>query len=468
MARRALPAAALTLLLFALAVDHVEGQVHSVTKTQYTSVGGEIGKAAKQFLGGFVLVIIAYPLLWFNERRQAKMWALFGRAEKIAKPDVPSDKVVDENEARLVHVVGTTATNEVLRDEDFKTEVRNCARLEREVEMYQWKESEQETTRDTAMGGTETTTTYTYSLVWSSDAIDSSSFAQTAGHENPPMPLTSLKHRADHVTLGAFELPPRLADKMCNAQPLVGQELPPDAPAPKSGVGRKFKLVGGVYTTVEEGAVPQVGDMQVTFKKVPCGDCTVLAVQTAKSFAPLTCKMKTSSDRVVCEDEGASANEATAAMLDKATKGDDVDLEKGAGGCCFVCNVVGALVEANEEVFELLEERATLQQVIQVANAREKTQNTMLRIVGFVLFLVGHYLMFAFVPSLFRVIPLIGSWIHIFGKFLAAIASLLVSGVTWSLTVAIAWLSMRPLQATLLLLGAVLLFAIPTIVSKMF
>lgn len=469
---------ALGILILLLALDGVHGQVSGNTyvTTSSTSAFGEIKKAWKDLLAGFVLVALAYPMVWYNERRQAKMWTLFGRAADIAVQDVPPEKVDPANNAKLVHVVGVSATADVLRDEDFKVEVKNCAKLSRKVEMYQWKEIKDEKSSDDAMGGTTTTTTYEYQLDWDSDFVDSNKFAHPAGHENPPMPLKSKKLQAV-VTLGAFTLPPRLTDKMGNFQAVTAQEAPPEVGGgvlgwlPLSNLGGKtFKLSGNVYSTVEADQPPKLGDMRVTFEKVPCGDCTVLAVQNGESLAPLTYTMKVKDGRVV------SPSDETAAMLDKAAQEDDLEaaqalLKSDDVSLCTVCTpttcqAVGALIEANEEIFQLLERRATLKEVLDEAIQSQKCWHLFLQILSFFMFFIGHWMIFAFVPSLFRVIPLIGIWVKAFANFFAGIAAFLISVVVWTLTSALAWLSMRPVKAMLLLSVAVLLIAVPTILAS--
>merc|ERR1719401_566295 len=88
-----------------------------------------------------------------------------------------------------------------------------------------------------------------------------------------------------------------------------------------------------------------------------------------------------------------------------------------------------------------------------------------LQIVGFLMLYIGFDLIFQLFPVLFRIIPFLGKWIQLFGNFLAAIAAFLISGCLWCITVALAWLSMRPVKAILLLAVACALVLAPTYLS---
>uniref|UniRef100_A0A7S3WKY8 Uncharacterized protein n=1 Tax=Strombidinopsis acuminata TaxID=141414 RepID=A0A7S3WKY8_9SPIT len=98
------------------------------------------------------------------------------------------------------------------------------------------------------------------------------------------------------------------------------------------------------------------------------------------------------------------------------------------------------------------------------AHAEDTQQciHLVLQVLGFVLLFVGFHCMLSFVPTLFRVIPFLGTWIQWFGNFLATGASLLLAGCVWCLTVALAWLAMRPGKALLLLSVATLLVVLPS------
>src|SRR5205807_346720 len=90
------------------------------------------------------------------------------------------------------------------------------------VEMYQWEEKKETSTRKKVGGGEERTTTYSYNKSWESHPIDSSNFKESEEHQNPKaMPYDSRESQAEHVTVGAFTLTRSLLDKMSDFEPIA-------------------------------------------------------------------------------------------------------------------------------------------------------------------------------------------------------------------------------------------------------
>ena len=96
-----------------------------------------IGDAFMSFLVGIFLVIVAFPVLYYNELRHVHMSKIFEYAEGHIV-DVSADKVDRANQACLVCVRGKTSTAETLTDPDLGIQLTDCVKLRREVEMYQW------------------------------------------------------------------------------------------------------------------------------------------------------------------------------------------------------------------------------------------------------------------------------------------------------------------------------------------
>jgi len=435
-----------------------------VVRVSHTTAGQEVKKKAEGAMVGAVLIFLAFPILWFNERRQAKMWALFGRAKSIVKVNVSSDKVDPSNEARLVHAKGSTANEKELRDAQFGVSVENCAALRREVEMFQWVESEQKEEKDDNYGGKTTITTYSYTQEWRSDAQDSTGF-QEMGHDNPPMPCEGQTFRAEAVSFGAFNLSKTLIEKMCNFTQLTQKELPGQISL--SGRG-SVVLQGSQYSTVAPGMAPQIGDVRISFEKVPCGDATILAVQHNDSFAPLRADMTIKGGKVVRPEGGNAAlldHSNTSEMLDQAEKQENIDLDMD-GGCGACCALVGTLVESGEEIYMIAESEQSAAQMFKTAQNQQALIHTVLQLVGFLFLLIGWDAILSLLPSVFRFIPFIGIYIQYFGNFLASIVSFVLAVFFWCITVALAWLAARPMKAGLLLGVAALLFLVPWYISQ--
>src|SRR5690606_35426047 len=116
------------------------------------------------------------------------------------------------NEGRLVHVSGAVTATAPLADPLFGIR-QQALQLVRKVEMYQWREKSQSTTKEKIGGGKETTTTYTYEKVWSDKLIHSSGFKEQKGHVNPAeMRDGQERWVAQDARLGAFRFHSGLAE----------------------------------------------------------------------------------------------------------------------------------------------------------------------------------------------------------------------------------------------------------------
>jgi len=154
---------------------------------------------------GVVLVIGAGILLFWNEGRSAATIAALdeGARTVVAAPAQQPDPA---NEGKLVHVAGPAAYGGPARDADFGLDAPGL-RLQRAVEMYQWKEESHSDTQKKLGGGEETVTRYTYSKEWSDRRINSDSFHSADGHRNPPAPsIASRAFYAQQVKLAGYSV----------------------------------------------------------------------------------------------------------------------------------------------------------------------------------------------------------------------------------------------------------------------
>lgn len=250
------------------------------TEITHESWFSRIGGAVKGVVVGLLLVVVAFPLLFWNEGRSVKRYKTLkeGGGSVVS---VSSERVDAANEGRLVHVTGRADTQATLTDSTFGVSAP-VIKLRRTVEMYQWEERSQSKTKEKVGGGTETVTTYTYSKTWSAQPVRSDGFKHPEGHQNPgAFPYESAVHTADQVTLGAFTLSPSLVAKIGNFETLSvsAESALPELP-------KKAKPYGGGYYLGADPASPQVGDVRVTFQVARPGDVSVIAKQTGQTFAP--------------------------------------------------------------------------------------------------------------------------------------------------------------------------------------
>ena len=208
------------------------------SQSWFSRIGGSFAGA----IVGIVLMLVAFPLLWWNEGRAVRT-AQGLREGAGAVVSVAADGIDASREGALVHVSGLATTTETLTDEEFGM-AAPALTLVRSVEMFQWREEKKSEKRKKLGGSAETTTTYTYRTGWSRTAIDSAEFRQPDGHRNPgPLPWESKAIVAEQVTLGAFALPRDLVATIAARDPLRIAPSGAGQAAASSGV----RVVGGGF-----------------------------------------------------------------------------------------------------------------------------------------------------------------------------------------------------------------------------
>jgi len=363
----------------------------------YTEVTGQswfsrIVESIKAVFFGLVLFVVAFPVLFWNE----------GRAVRTAKSlqegagavvTVPADTVNAAHEGKLVHMMGEATTTETLSDPEFGVTLP-AIKLDRRVEMFQWQEEKKSETRSKLGGGSETVTTYSYKQAWSPSLIDSSSFKQREGHDNPrAMPVSSEAWTAKKVTLGAFTLSGQQVASLNNLEDVTVEEkaageLPPDTK-------QKTKFYNGGYYLGGDPASPAIGDARVTFQVVRPATVSIVARQIGSTFEPY---------------------------------------QAAAGGTILLLTYGSASAGA-------------MFKTEQQSNARV---TWFLRLAGFLVMALGLFLVF-------RPLAVVGDVVPIFGSLLSAGIGLFVFVVALALTfvtVAVSWLFYRPLLGIALLLLA--------------
>ncbi len=425
--------------------------IMAVTETTSEGWFSRLGGAIKGVFAGIILIFVAIIMLGWNEKRSVDRYNTIDYA-KNNFVETAADKIDSATEGKLVHFNGMTATNDVLTDKDFGVTVNNSLSLNRDVEMYQWKEIEHKSTKKNAGGSTTTTTTYTYEKGWASGLINSSSFHES-GHDNPTvLPYKAEDTVAENVTLGAHKIPSHSASHLGSAEAVA---LEADkVTAPVSAIIKGNTILYNLYkeekaqqakkafeananvatteTTATEAtatpeatttpvankafsaiefqaseAAPQIGDIRITFKKHPVCNATVVAEQ----------------------------------------KGEEIVAHKTPSG----------------EFYEVRTGLMTAAEVFKAAEDENAMLTWILRIVGFLMIWGGFGAIFKPISVLADVIPLFGdiaeSGISIISGLLAAVLSF---GV-----IAIAWLFCRPLIGILLLiLMGVAIFGIITLIAK--
>jgi hypothetical protein len=359
---------------------------NSFTEVSTESWFGRIGGAFKGILIGGVMFLLSFIILWVNEGRAVKTRKSLEEGESRVVA-VSCEKVDPANDGKLVHMTGEAATGEVLRDPVFGVEAQ-AVKLKRTVEMFQWVEHQEKTSKKKLGGKKETTTKYTYSKEWSGKPISSGSFKKPENHENPgEFPYTANEVSAKKVTLGAFVLSPGLIGQMRDFVPL---DVAKDTPVPE-GIDGKVKVSGGGFYIGKKPSDPKVGDVRVKFMVVKPGTLSVIAQQTGDTFQP-------------------------------------------------------APTKAGNPIEMLSAGRLSAVEMFQKAQEANKMMTWLLRLVGFLVMGFGLSLVFRPLSVIADVVPFIGS---VVGAGTGFVAFLIAAGLSL-VTIALAWLAYRPVFAGIL------------------
>ena len=254
-------------------------QITEVTSTSWFS---RLGQAIVGVLIGLLAIVVSIGLLFWNEGRAIRTAQGLSEGAGIVR-SVPADAVDPGNAGRLIHVSGVLSTAGPVADPDFAVRARGV-RLERHVEVYQWKEETHSETRGKFGGGEERTTTYKYVRTWSDQPIDSDRFKEPRGHTNPVMTYRSRESLAAGTRLGAFAVPDSLLHGFGEARRLEVSEA--QANALEIRVNKPVSVNDGVLYVGRDRSQPAIGDMRISFSEVPLQMASVVAAQSGAGFAP--------------------------------------------------------------------------------------------------------------------------------------------------------------------------------------
>ena len=236
-----------------------------------TSYFGRIRSALVGFVVGPILLVAAVILIFWNESHSVRVIKSLKEGAASVREAKASDFSPD-NDGRLLHITGETASDETLSDPEFGVETPGI-RLNRAVQVYAWSEHESSTTSTNAAGTKTTRKTYTYEKKWLSGLPKSAHFKQPEGHENPTeLKYESTSFQADKVTLGAYTLDPELVGKLRDTKSIP---LTEDSVTLPEGA----QLSANMIYMGAELAKPAVGDLRITETVVPTGPTSVVAGQ---------------------------------------------------------------------------------------------------------------------------------------------------------------------------------------------
>lgn len=259
-----------------------ERGVDQVTEVTSTSWFARLGQAVVGVLIGFIFIVAAIVVLFWNEGRAIRTAQGLAEGAGIVR-SVPAERVDPANDGRLVHVTGMLSTGGPVSDPDFAIRVKGV-RLVRHVEVYQWKEETHSETRTRFGGGEERTTTYKYVRAWSDKPIDSDRFKEPRGHTNPVMVYESRDLVAPGTRLGAFAVPDSLLRGFGEPRRFAATDV--QANALQIRISKPVAVNDGILYVGRDPSQPAIGDMRVSFAEVPLQMASVVAAQAGSGFTP--------------------------------------------------------------------------------------------------------------------------------------------------------------------------------------
>ena len=368
----------------------------AVTETTTQSWGSRLGDSVKGVIAGFVLFLLGFPVLFWNEGNSVKTAKALDEGEGACIPVESIAKVDPEMEGQLVHMTGLATTQDVLTDDQFGVSTTAIA-LKRTTEMFQWVEHSKTEEKKNLGGSVTKTTTYTYTQEWLESAVDSSGFKEQ-GHDNPGfIEFPSEEKRAANVTFGAFRLNERQIGRIGSEQAYA---FPTDFVCRVERVQRQGSTIyvpnaetrGNALNNRTVMSQPRIGDMKVTFRVVYPHDISLVAKQHGDTFVGYTAKT-----------------------------GKKVDLL--ADG-----------IKDSAEMFE-------------AARFGNTMITWLIRIAGFLLMFFGLSAVLKPLSVLADVLPILGDIVEIGAGIVAGLVALVCALVT----IAIAWLFYRPVIGCILL-----------------
>lgn len=357
------------------------------TSTSRTGFFSGIKNAVVGTLLGLVMVPGAIVLLSWNEYRTIHRTNGLNEGAELVQtvedPAVASPSLAGS----LIHLNGKADTQERLRDETFGIE-ETAIRLDRNVEMFQWVEDE-----DTKKRNGRRTTTYNYNLKWDSGRNNHAEFKHPDGHENPLAKFRDQSHEAENVNLGGYALNQSLKRSIHSDEHLDwSEEVVASLPAEirdQSTTDQHYLY--WAETGAPDPQSPQLGDQRIAFNIIrPTRVSLVAAVK-----------------------------EASPDQLKPFTTSNGEELQQ-----LYVGDFSAA------EVFEKMQGENMMWAWI-------------LRGAGFMISFVGFTMIMGVLTAFTDAIPLVGSMTRSIVAFVAFLLAIVIT----TLTIAFAWVAVRPLFA---------------------
>lgn len=398
-------------------------------ETKNISYGTRVSNSVKGIGTGFILLLAATVMLWWNEGRAVKTTKMLKEAQGVTVHVEDISQVDPALDGKLIHATAFTHTDDSLSDATFGIGAV-AIKLEREVQYYQWVEYKKTETKDKIGGGQEEVTTYTYKQEWVGAPVDSREFKDPAYQQSnfTVMNLEDKCYVADNVTFGAYRLPKNLIHAISGNIPVELNFSKEQIENWNKDVRTTFESMatnqtdsladsdasyvhvnGNVLYFGKQPSCPQIGDMSITFTKVLPGEASVIAKVNGDNLKPFVAK----------------------------------------NGKEFSVLAMGT---------------ASMEEMYQSEHTTNTNITWILRIAGLLLVILGLKGIFSILTTLLKVLPFLANIVELGVNLVCG-----VLGLVWSLLIiALAWLFYRPLIAIVLLvvITALIIFLVKKGKSK--
>ena len=207
-----------------------------------------------------VLLLAGSAGLFWNEWRSASQSATLLAGERSVV-SLAANAVPTVPPAGLVHLAAEARPREAIVDDVFPVR-SDGLRLDRTVEMYQWRELREGSGDDRE---------YRYERVWAEGRIPSEHFRAGGSRVNPAPPsIASGRAYPTEVSIGAFGVAPALVELLPASEAVIVTGA-----ADVYVGGQLYRAPGAAFSTSHQSS-PEIGDVRVRFAAVPAGPISVL------------------------------------------------------------------------------------------------------------------------------------------------------------------------------------------------
>lgn len=431
------------------------------TTTENESWLSRMGDSIWEFFFGIVLILFSIPVMWFNERRTARMDALIVVGESEC---VSVTRAETANDGALVHVAGSDAHAKKPVVSPWFDEAAfdsGCIRLRNTVEVYQWIEHKEETERKNSLGGgTTRTTNYSYTKEWSSSRNDSSNFKDTRKQNKFPINPGVITQNCSLVEVGegdeGFLVPDEMVSQLTNfssAHSRLGDTV-------TSRAGGELNFAKGERFFVY-GSGKEIGDVRVKFEMVRDGPVTIVALQTMEANRHTFLPYRPIHRGFCCF--GVSEEEQRTRLLREAQKTQDELAEADACSCgplnlccccCLsICNLVSKFFSQllTPQLYHMFSGERKVAASFAAIGTQNKVMAWTIRLLGWLMLFAGTYGLFSPLLVMIDIIPFLGPFVSTLGSYAIWGICFLVTLVLATLVISIAYLLYRPLLGMLYL-----------------